>query len=316
MNLHNRFLHIFLTTSKEIMVGGQAVIEGVMMRSPTSLSIAVRRADGSIAVKNRFLIMLSKKHPFLGWPIIRGVVTLIQSLVLGAQALHYSAQVAIEDIEGEEEKESGEVGKVALTVTMLAAMGFGILLFIVLPLFLASLVKNNYPILENSIVYNTVDGLFRIVIFLAYITGISFIKDIKRVFQYHGAEHKAIFCYEAKEALTAENAQKFSRLHPRCGTNFLIIVMFVSIFCFTFLPAKLVFYKKILSRFIFIPLIGGVSYELIRYGGKNPDSKLSKIINFGLLLQKITTKEPSKDHLEIAIRALKDALKMEGIGRC
>jgi len=251
---------------------------------------------------------------------LRGVVALIHSLVLGLHALNYSANLALEDVEEEEKakgkhkENSSEIGKIALTVTMFAAMGLGVLLFIVLPLFLTGLVKNMYPILNNSLVYNSVDGFFRVSIFLIYIVSISFIHDIKRVFEYHGAEHKAVFCFEAGEELTVENCKKFSTLHPRCGTNFLLIVMFISVFCFTFFPVGLPFYTKILYRFILVPLIAGVGFEVIKYGGAKQDSGIGRVVRLGLMLQKITTREPTDEQQEVALKALKDALYMEGEG--
>jgi len=316
MNIFRKILYNVLR-AQGVSVGGQAVIEGVMMRSPISIATAIRRADNGIIVKKSFVLLLNKRYPLLGLPIVRGVVNLIQSLIIGVRSLNYSASIALEDIEKEEgvtdnKEENGEIGKVMLTITMLAAMVIGVLLFIALPLFLTGLVKASYPILENSLIFNSTDGLFRILIFLTYIISISFIKDIKRIFQYHGAEHKAVFCYESGEELTIANCKKFSTLHPRCGTNFLLIVMFISIFCFTFFPVGLPFYKKFLYRFVLIPLIGGVSYEIIRYGGRNQKSRVGKVIALGLMLQKITTKEPTDDQQEVALHALKDALEMEG----
>jgi len=313
-------LRFFLTVVSNITIGGQALIEGVMMRSPIAMVIAVRRADKKITVKKRFILPLRKRYPFLGLPVVRGVVALIQSLILGMSALNYSANIALEDVaeeekaKGEHKENSAEIGKIALTVTMFAAMGLGVLLFIVLPLFLTGLVKSRYPILNNSFVYNSVDGFFRVSIFLIYIVSISFIHDIKRVFEYHGAEHKAVFCFEAEEELTVENCRKFSTLHPRCGTNFLLIVMFISVFCFTFFPVGLPFYTKILYRFVLVPLIAGVGFEVIRYGGAKQDSGIGKIVRLGLMLQKITTREPTDEQQEVALKALKDALYMEGEG--
>ena len=299
--------------SGKINVGGQAVIEGVMMRSPTSFAIAVRKPNGEIATLVEPLKMLSERSRLFKLPIIRGVITLISALFLGVRALNFSADMAMEEEEGKDKKEKKEMGSLAMGLTVAFSLGLGILLFFVLPLYLTKLLKTVIPTVGSSeFTFNLVDGAIRMTIFVVYIMGISMMKDIKRVFQYHGAEHKSIYAFEAGEELTVENARKHSSLHPRCGTSFLLTVMLVSILVFSFLSHEMPFWKTALSRLVFIPLIAGLSYEFIRYSGKKIGSKgMGILMAPGLWLQKLTTREPSDDQLEVALISLKEALKNE-----
>ncbi len=304
--------------SGKLNVGGQAVIEGVMMRSPTSFAIAVRKPNGEIATLVEPLKMLSERSRLFKLPIIRGVITLISALFLGVRALNFSADMAIEEEEGKDKKEKKEMSSLAMGLTVAFSLGFGILLFFVLPLYLTKLLKALIPTVGSSeFTFNLVDGAIRMSIFVVYIMGISMMKDIKRVFQYHGAEHKSIYAFEAGEELTVENARKYSSLHPRCGTSFLLTVMLVSILVFSFLSHEMPFWKTALSRLIFIPLIAGLSYEFIRYSGKKVSSKgMGLLMAPGLWLQKLTTREPSDDQLEVALVSLKEALKNETLTPC
>ncbi len=299
--------------SGKLNVGGQAVIEGVMMRSPTSFAIAVRKPNGEIATLVEPLKLLSETSRLFKLPIIRGVITLISALFLGVRALNFSADMAMEEEEGKDKKEKKEMGSLAMGLTVAFSLGLGILLFFVLPLYLTKLLKTVIPTVGSSeFSFNLVDGAIRMTIFVVYIMGISMMKDIKRVFQYHGAEHKSIYAFEAGEELTVENARKHSSLHPRCGTSFLLTVMLVSILVFSFLSHEMPFWKTALSRLVFIPLIAGLSYEFIRYSGKKIDSKgMGLLMAPGLWLQKLTTREPSDDQLEVALISLKEALKNE-----
>jgi len=299
--------------SGKLNVGGQAVIEGVMMRSPTSFAIAVRKPNGEIATLVEPLKLLSETSRLFKLPIIRGVITLISALFLGVRALNFSADIAMEEEEGKEKKEKKEMGSLAMGLTVAFSLGLGILLFFVLPLYLTKLLKTVIPTVGSSeFSFNLVDGAIRMTIFVVYIMGISMMKDIKRVFQYHGAEHKSIYAFEAGEELTVENARKHSSLHPRCGTSFLLTVMLVSILVFSFLSHEMPFWKTALSRLVFIPLIAGLSYEFIRYSGKKIGSKgMGLLMAPGLWLQKLTTREPSDDQLEVALISLKEALKNE-----
>lgn len=292
--------------SDTIQVGGQAVIEGVMMRTPGAVAVAVRKPDGEITVKTDVLTAPSARPKLLRFPIIRGVVNLFLAIRLGIYALNFSANQALEE---EEESISG----VSLALTMIVALALGIGLFVYLPLQLTNLLKHIFPpIATSSLVFNLVDGCIRITFFLLYVFSLSLIKDFRQIFEYHGAEHKTIYTYEYGEQLTAEQAEKYSTLHPRCGTNFLLIVMLLSILVFSVLRSDAPFYLKFLSRIVFIPLIAGISYEIIRFAAKHQDTPWVKWITLpGLYLQKITTKPPSSDQLEVAIRALEEAISLE-----
>ena len=283
-------------------VGGQAVIEGVMMRSPNFWAIAVRKPDGNIEIKKEKLNFLSEKSKFFNLPVIRGVLMLISALVLGIKALNFSANVALED-----EEEKKEISDFQIYLTIAFAFGVAILFFFLLPLYLTKLLN-----FKSYFVFNVVDGIIRIIFFLGYIGFISLFKDIKRIFQYHGAEHKAIYTYEMGEDLTVDNAEKYPTLHPRCGTSFLIIVFIISIFIFSLIPKTSPFYIKALSRVVLIPLIAGISYEALKLSSKYKDNFFIKIFVLpGLWLQKITTKEPDKAQLEVALTALKEVLELE-----
>jgi uncharacterized protein YqhQ len=301
-----------LLGSEKINVGGQAVIEGVMMRAPRAMAIAVRRASGEIVVKADEMVPLSERFPVVKLPIVRGAVSLFQSLALGLKALNFSANEAmVEETEiaekNDSEKKKEELSTWAMAGTMAVALGFGILLFFVLPLYLTKLLV---PVIgDSNIVFNLVDGVIRVVVFLLYIWIISRMEDIQRVFQYHGAEHKSIFAFEAGEELTVANVSKYSRLHPRCGTSFLLIVMVVSIVVFSLIPKLWPFYFKAGSRIVLLPLIAGISYEFLKWSAKNDDTAIVKaIITPGLALQRLTTREPDESQMEVAIRSMNEAL--------
>lgn len=287
--------------NKCVDVGGQAVIEGVMMRAPESFVIAVRRQDNKIVVKKNKVSIDNNK--FFKKPFLRGLIGLYNALVLGVKALNFSAYHSMG--EGSE-----EVNKKDIVIALILGLGLGVLLFIFLPLLLTDLLKYIFPIIGKSfLVFNAVDGVIRVIFFIAYIYIISFMKDIKRVFEYHGAEHKAIFTYENGLSLTVENAKKMSRLHPRCGTSFLLIVMIVSIFVFSLIPKDSHFLIKLSSRIVFLPIIAGISYEILKLSSKFKDNIfVNFLIMPGLWLQKITTREPDDSQLEVALVSLKEAL--------
>lgn len=285
-------------------VGGQAVIEGVMMRGKTHVAVAVRQPDGEISVDVRPVNSISDRYPILKKPFLRGVVSLVESLVMGMKALAYSAQVSGDEDEKLDSKE------MALTIAVSA--GLAILLFIVIPTWSMRFLTG---ITQDHMSLNLAEGVLRMAIFLAYIAAISSMNDIQRVFQYHGAEHKTIYTYEAGLPLKVENVRPFSTLHPRCGTNFLMIVMLISMFIFTFLgwPSLL---ERIASRIILMPVIAGVSYELIRYAGAHTDNPLVRIaITPGLLLQKLTTRQPDDSQIEVAIASLKAVVPPEDLAQ-
>jgi uncharacterized protein YqhQ len=291
----------------KINIGGQAVIEGVMMRAPRSMAIAVRRPSGEIVVRKDMVVPLSERFPVVKLPVVRGAVALFSSLITGIKALNFSANEAMVEEDGDEKQ--GELSSWAMAGTMAIAFGFGILLFFILPLYATKLLTQMNLISDNNIVFNLVDGVIRVAVFLLYIWSISRMKDIQRVFQYHGAEHKSIFAFEAGEELTVDNVRRYSRLHPRCGTSFLLIVMLVSIVIFSLIPKLWPFYMKAGARIVLLPLIAGVSYEFLKWSARNDHSPLVKmIIAPGLALQRLTTREPDDSQLEVAIRSMQEAL--------
>lgn len=290
--------------NKKPNVGGQAVIEGVMMRGKTHVAVAVRQPDGEISVDVRPVNSISDRYPILKKPFLRGVVSLVESLVMGMKALAYSAQVSGDEDEKLDSKE------MALTIAVSA--GLAILLFIVIPTWSMRFLTG---ITQDHMALNLAEGVLRMAIFLAYIAAISSMNDIQRVFQYHGAEHKTIYTYEAGLTLKVENVRPFSTLHPRCGTNFLMIVMLISMFIFTFLGWPSL-WERIASRIILMPVIAGVSYELIRYAGAHTDNPLVRIaITPGLLLQKLTTRQPDDSQIEVAIASLKAVVPPEDLAQ-
>lgn len=291
-------------------VGGQAVIEGVMMRGSKSLATAVRTPKGNIQIDFKDNRPITKKFPFLNIPFLRGFFVLVESMKIGMESLNYSASF-LEDEEEEpskfekwlENKLGEKANNVLIGITMFISFIFAIGLFVALPTGIASFFK---VLSVSNVVLNLVEAVIRIIILLLYMFLISKLSDIYRVFQYHGAEHKTIFCYEAMEELTVENVRKQPRLHPRCGTNFLFLVMFVSIIVFSFTGWGGIV-ERLVLRIVFIPVVTGISYELIKWLGKN-DSILAKIIAYpGLKLQLLTTKEPDDSQIEVAIASLKAA---------
>ena len=280
--------------------GGQAVIEGVMMRSPLKYAIAVRKPDKEIILKIGKIRTLSDKMKFLKWPIFRGVINLIESLVLGLKALTYSAEQAT----GEEEK----INSVEMFFTILIAFGLFIVFFIALPTAMARYLDRY---LSNVIIYNLFEGFLRISIFITYLFFISRIKDIKRVFEYHGAEHKVIYTYEAGEELNVDNVKKYSTLHPRCGTSFIFIVLIMSILVFSLLGRQTLL-LRIAYRIAIIPIIAGLSYEILKLSAKNMNKSIVKwAVMPGLWFQKLTTSEPDNTQIEVAIKALEGVLPKE-----
>ena len=283
------------------MVGGQAVIEGVMMRGPGRSATAVRTPDGRISVESKEVRSFSDRFPVFKKPFLRGTVALVESLVIGIRSLSWSAKMAGEEEEQLSDKE--------LAGTIAVAFVLAAVLFIALPTGAAKLF---HALSDDPVFLNLAEGFLRLFIFLAYIWGISRMKDIQRVFQYHGAEHKTIHCYEAGEALTVENVQKFPRLHPRCGTNFLLIVMVVAIVFHVFFGWPDL-WLRILSRLAILPVVAGVSYEIIRFAGRSENHLVHILITPGLWLQYLTTRPPADEMVEVAIESLKAVLPAEDI---
>jgi uncharacterized protein YqhQ len=309
-----------LWAQRDAPVGGQAVLEGVMMRGVSTWAVAVRKplpeqmegagldpeeaARGEIAVESFPLTSVLKRHRALRLPVVRGVVALVESLAIGFKALGISANAQLPE---EEQEISGGMWVGTVLVALVLAIG----LFFVVPVGLTSLVKDR---LGSSLLFWLVEGVLRTTIFLGYIALLSRLRDLRRVFEYHGAEHKTISCYEAGLELTPENAQRFSRLHPRCGTSFLLIVMIVAIFLFApiGLPA---WYWLVLSRILGVPLIAGISFEIIKFAGRNRRKRWVRAVMWpGLMLQKLTTREPDLDELAVAIAAMEAVLAVETPG--
>jgi len=351
----------------QIIVGGQAVIEGVMMRAPHSYAVAVRRPDGQIVSKSERLPVLAEKYPLLKLPVLRGSAVLIQSMVLGIKALNFSANVVFREAEKEPAQEGPEfqpaelpsrvvspssvavatkvkptaevkTGAAAGAIgSIIFALFFNVILFIVLPLLITNVlfvylgagtidahsesgkwyaeawawIRAGLHPIRPSVAFNLVDGLIRMTFFLIMITSFSLLRDIRRVFEYHGAEHKVVYTWEADEELTVANARTKQRQHPRCGTSFLMVVMLVSIVAFSVVKFDSLF-LNFLVRVLLIPVVAGVSYEIIRASAKSRAQWFFSVITRpGLWLQNITTKEPDDSQLEVAIHALKESLKLE-----
>jgi uncharacterized protein YqhQ len=288
-------------------VGGQAVIEGVMMRSPTYYATAVRTPMGSIVIQKNRYESLTHRYRFLNIPIVRGGVNLVEMMWIGIQSLSYSASQAT-DVNSDPKPKKSTASNLMVFGSVVLALGAGFLLFFFLPLFLTERTG-----VQGSIAFNLVDGVFRLTIFLGYLLMISRWKEMKRVFQYHGAEHKTIYVYENNQDLTVANARPYTTLHPRCGTSFLLVVMLVSILVFSLLGKPMTWGDR-LFRFAMIPVIGGISYEFIRLSAKERFARyLRPAVWPGLTLQKVTTSEPTDDMLEVAIAALEACLDYENV---
>lgn len=293
---------------KRTSIGGQAVIEGVMMKNGKKCAIAVRKPDHTIEVKTSVQTSIAEKYKILKLPIIRGVVNFIESMVVGIQTLTYSASFYEEEESSFDRwfentfKEKGESILMGITVCISLVLSIGI--FMILPYLLTGFLENQ---LKSHTLVLALEGVVRIGIFLGYIVLISRMKDIQRVFMYHGAEHKTINCLEHGEDLTPENVKKYSRLHKRCGTSFLFIVMFISIFFFFFIRVDSIL-LKVVFRLLLIPVIAGVSYEFIRFAGKNDSGLVGILSKPGMMLQKLTTREPDLSMIEVAIKSVEGVI--------
>ncbi len=299
-------------TKEDPVIGGQAVIEGVMMRSPKFLTIALRKPDGDILVRKDPYIAITKRNRWLNIPILRGAIVLVESMYLGIKALTFSADQAMEEkvmeatdqAEHEIESKGKAFGTLWLILIVVLGLGLGVGLFFYLPLIITDFLG-----VRGGILFNLVDGMLRIGIFLIYIWAIGLWKETRRIFEYHGAEHKSIATFEMGEELTVNNAKKHTTVHARCGTSFLVVVMMVSMGIFIFLGRPTTITER-LMRFLFIPLIGGISYEIIKASSRHNSNRfIQLLIKPGLWLQKLTTREPNSDQLEVAIVALKEALE-------
>ncbi len=292
--------------SQEHKIGGQAVIEGVMMLAPRVMAVAVRRPSGEIVVKADQLNRLSDRYPLLKWPFVRGTISLFGTIVLGIRALNYSAQQALEE-------EEGEIGPLAMAGTIAAAFGLAVFLFLLLPLWATRYLEGHFHWVKGQWGFNLVDGLLRLLVFFLYLAAITLARDVRRIFEYHGAEHKTIYAMEAGDDLTVENVRKYSTMHPRCGTSFLLIVMVLSILVFAQIPQAWPLWAKALSRVVLIPVIAGASYEVMKLGDRYRDRSILQLFLLpGLLMQRMTTREPTDDQIEVALIALKEAISEKG----
>lgn len=324
-----------LESGEETLVGGQAVLEGVMMRSPHAWAIACRKPSGEVVTMSEPLERPSEKHKWMSWPIVRGVMTLGYAMNLGYRALRFSANVAIEDVmqEGKEttastvgssgqnavassQTEANTREKAATVSNWLAAgnliisLAFFIFMYKYLPLLAATELKKIDPALGGRIIFNLIDGGVRLLLFLLFIWGVSLWKDIRRVYEYHGAEHKTVFAFENGDPLTTSAVQRYSTYHPRCGTSFLMTVMLISIGFYMLVPFT-TFWARFASRIVLLPVIAGVSYEIIRFAAKHRGSLFALMTAPGLWLQRITTKPPSDEMAQCAITALDNAMALE-----
>ena len=302
-----------LESADDPLIGGQAVLEGVMMRAPHSYCIAVRKPDGEITTQEGEAIRLSEKNKLWGLPVVRGVATLFQAMSLGIKALNFSAQFVEDDEEdakkGEDDKPK-ELPKWMIVLNIVFSLGFMIFLYKFLPLTATKLIQGQAGFLDNQIGFSAVEGVIRLSIFLTFMLALSFMKDIRRVFEYHGAEHKVVFNYESDKPVNTENAQSFVTFHPRCGTSFLMVVMIVSVLVYAFVPVQ-GFGLMLLSRIVLLPLIAGLSYEVIRFAAQHQQSLMRLFVAPGMWLQRITTKPPDDTQIEVSIRALSGAMELE-----
>ncbi|HJZ98208.1 MAG TPA: DUF1385 domain-containing protein [Candidatus Solibacter sp.] len=326
---HTQLMPI-LESGEETLVGGQAVMEGVMMRAPHSYCVAVRKKNGDIVTEQMPMPRISEKYPIFKYPVFRGVGTLFQAMSLGMKALKFSADVVVADEEAEQAKRAaaaGEGGGVAvaaatapkkkevpqwaMALNILFSLGMFIVLNKLIPLSVATWLKSVYPsVFGHLALFNLADGVVRMLIFLVMMYLLSLSKEFHRIFEYHGAEHKVVFNYESGKPVNVENAQQFTTYHPRCGTSFLFVVILVSIVFYMFIPFE-GFLPKLLSRIALLLPIAGVSYELIRFAAKRQGSLLAMLAAPGLWLQRITTKPPADAQAAVAIHALEGAMALE-----
>lgn len=308
--------------NEPMQVSGQAVIEGVMMRAKGMIATAVRRPNGSIVVKKEQFHSFVERYPRFNIAIVRGAVGLIEMMYIGIKTLNYSAEIALEDPShpAESPYSSGvpkeRASALSLTATLVLAFGVGIGLFFFLPLFVATMM---FKIEQQPFLFNLVAGAIRITILLAYLYSISLMADVRRLFQYHGAEHKAVYTFERNAPLQISSAMTFTRFHPRCGTSFILLVMFVSILLFSLLDTALMLVAgsltltlRLTTHIPFVPVIGGLSYEVLKLSARHATSPVGRVIAApGLWLQKITTKEPDEAQMEVSLAAIKAALCLD-----
>ena len=297
----------------QTLIGGQAVLEGVMMRSPHAWAISVRKASGEVVSRAEPLDRPSDRRPWLGWPLIRGVATLGQAMALGVRALRFSANVALDEAlpqDQKDDKKKAEITGWMMAANLIFSLAFFIFLYKFVPLVAATKLAALVPMFRSQIAFNLVDGAIRIALFLLFIWGISLWADIRRVYQYHGAEHKTVFNFESGDPLSIAAAQKFTTFHPRCGTSFLMTVMLIAILVFTLIPVTS-FGARFAVRVLLLPVIAAISYEIIRFAARHRGSLFALLTQPGLWLQRVTTQPPDDGMVECAISALDQAMTLE-----
>src|SRR5664279_3189654 len=299
-----------LESGEETLVGGQALLEGVMMRSPHAWGIAVRKPSGEIVTHSEPLERPSEQHKWMGWPVVRGVITLGHAMTLGFRALKFSANAALDEIPANENGKKMEITGWMAGLNMAFSIAFFIFMYKYLPLLAATELKRVNPVFGQQFLFNLVDGVIRIAMFLLFVWGVSLWKYIRRVYEYHGAEHKTVFAFENGDPLDTASVQKYSTYHPRCGTSFLMTVMLISIGFYMLIPYT-TFWARFASRIVLLPVIAGVSYEIIRFAAKHRGSLFALMTAPGLWLQRITTKPPSDEMAQCAITALDHAMSLE-----
>ncbi|HYW39474.1 MAG TPA: DUF1385 domain-containing protein [Terriglobales bacterium] len=299
-----------LESGEETLVGGQAVLEGVMMRSPHAWGIAVRKPSGEIVTHSEPLERPSEQHRWMGWPVVRGVMTLGHAMTLGFRALKFSANAALDEMPANDEGKKMEITGWMAGLNVAFSIIFFIFMYKYLPLLATTELKKVNPVFGQQFLFNLVDGLIRIAMFLLFVWGVSLWKDIRRVYEYHGAEHKAVFAFENGDPLETAAVQKYSTYHPRCGTSFLMTVMIISMVVYMAIPVH-TFWARFAIRIALLPVIAGVSYEIIRFAAKHRGSLFALMTAPGLWLQRITTQPPDDSEVECAIVALDEAMKLE-----
>ena len=299
-----------LESGEETLVGGQAVLEGVMMRSPHAWGIAVRKPSGEIVAHSEPLERPSEQHKWMGWPVVRGVMTLGHAMTLGFRALKFSANAVLEEIPADDRGKKMEISGWMAGVNIVFSIAFFIFMYKYLPLVATTELKKVNPVFGQQFVFNLVDGLIRIAMFLLFVWGVSLWKDIRRVYEYHGAEHKTVFAFENGDPLETAAVQKYSTYHPRCGTSFLMTVMIISMVVYMAIPVH-TFWARFAIRIALLPVIAGVSYEIIRFAAKHRGSLFALMTAPGLWLQRITTQPPDDREVECAIIALDQAMALE-----
>src|SRR5215472_4684835 len=306
----SQLLPVLENGEETTLVGGQAVFEGVMMRSPHAWAISVRKPTGEIVTHSEPLERPSDKHRWMRWPLVRGVVTLGNAMVLGFRATKYSVNVLLDQLPREEGAQPVQISGWLATLNVLISLAFFIFLYKFVPLVATTGLKHLDPRFGNQFWFNLADGIIRIALFLLFIWGISLFSDIRRLYEYHGAEHKTVFCFEAGDPMEVSAAQKFVTWHPRCGTSFLITVLLISIPIYMLFPVTH-FWTRFALRIALLPFIAGLAYEMIRYAARKRSSFFALLTRPGLWLQRITTKAPADDQVECAITALNHSMELE-----